>query len=72
MFFQHMERKFRDVKGDVIKSDSGLWLVPFDGYGLAPMRKHVPSLEKAFPANCDNEGPYCGWPFFFPMLPFMK
>eukprot|EP00794_Sanderia_malayensis_P013703 gene13703-15130_t len=69
LFMQHLSRTFHNADGRVVKNDSGLWLVPLDYLGLKPVM-HLPSLQAAAPVTCD--GPYCGYPYFYPMWRLLK
>ena len=68
--FQHMERTFHDIDGEVIKQDSGFMHVPLDRHGIRHIQPHMPVLKNMKPAQCD--GVYCGWPFYFPMQAHIK
>ena len=66
---QHMDRTFHNVTGDVTYSDSGMFMFPFDRIGLSYMKQLVPSLSHSINVNCDDV-PYCGWPFYLPVIHF--
>lgn len=69
IFMQHVVRNFHNADGRVIRNDSGVWLVPLDYLGLKPVM-HIPVLKNAAEVECD--GPYCGYPYFYPMRKLLK
>ncbi|XP_013399485.1 endoplasmic reticulum metallopeptidase 1-like [Lingula anatina] len=67
----HIERRFHTVSGNLSTKDSGLWYIPFDQPGtLSSWQRKIPRLEEGIVAEC--KGPYCGWPYYYPMLTLMK
>ena len=54
----------------MIKSDSGMWFIPFDPVGSEALIPQISELDGAKPHNCD--GVYCGLPYMFPMLTMMR
>lgn len=69
IFLQHVARNFHNKDGMVYKNDSGIWFAPLDYLGLKPLM-HLPSLKGVAKAECD--GPYCGYPYFFPIKKLVK
>ena len=69
IFLQHVVRNFHNKDGFVYKNDSGIWFAPLDYLGLKPVM-HLPSLKDVASVECD--GPYCGYPYFFPMRRLLK
>ena len=67
---QHIERTFHDHTGYVYKHDSGLLHFPFDRNSIAMLKPHMPILQEATLTDC--RGPYCGWPYYFPLLTRLK
>ena len=53
------------------KSDSGLWVIPFDVRGLSPDIENleIPELmtEGKRSVTCEPESVYCGYPWYFPI-----
>jgi len=65
-----MERTIRDSTGNVTYSDSGILHLPFDRNGVRPLADYVPVLANPTLLHCQTELPYCGVPFYFPMISF--
>jgi len=66
---QHMDRTFHNVTGHVTRSDSGIYLFPFDRIGLSYLKQSMPALSHGIAVNCDDV-PYCGWPLYLPVIYF--
>ncbi|XP_064624379.1 endoplasmic reticulum metallopeptidase 1-like [Lineus longissimus] len=66
----HIERHFYNKEGEVTKTDSGMWFIPFDAVGTEALIPYLKELEGAKPHECD--GPYCGMPYLLPMLTMMR
>ncbi len=71
LFMQHLSRRFHDVNGNIIKQDSGIYHLPFDYYGMHSVKHVVPSLKLAKKMECEY-APYCGFPYYFPMIMILK
>ena len=68
---QHIQRTHHDVSGEVIHTDSGMWSVPLDRYGIKSLASAMPILREARDAACDHDQPYCGYPWLLPLLPMV-
>ncbi|KAM4809607.1 endoplasmic reticulum metallopeptidase 1 [Rhinophrynus dorsalis] len=66
IFLQHTTRTFHDLKGEVVKRDSGIWINGFDYTGLSHITPHMPELNDSVRAPCDD-APLCGFPWYFPV-----
>jgi len=63
-----MDRTFHDVTGHVTYTDSGIFVFPFDRVGLSYLKASVPALSRSVEMTCDDGVPYCGWPFYLPVI----
>ena len=73
VLLQHIERTMHNLEGSVVHHDHGLLLIPFDINGLELMKKHgAPHLEKAQRIHCDPNLPYCGLPYYLPLITMMR
>ena len=69
---QHVNRRFHDIDGNIIKDHSGICHLPFDYYGMNSMKSVMPSsLKLASKMECEY-APYCGFPYYFPMIMIIK
>ncbi|CAH1774986.1 unnamed protein product, partial [Owenia fusiformis] len=67
----HIDRRIHNLEGQITKEDSGIWLIPFDQYSIEPLKQaNVSALQNVTPLECS--GPYCGVPYYFPMLMLMR
>ncbi|GAB1611077.1 endoplasmic reticulum metallopeptidase 1-like [Argonauta hians] len=67
LILQHIRRRFHDESGQLSSSDSGLWFVSLDHNGLRGIQEAMPStFDTRQDIKC--EGPYCGWPYYYPIL----
>ncbi|XP_067135878.1 endoplasmic reticulum metallopeptidase 1-like isoform X2 [Centruroides vittatus] len=71
LYFINVERIYRNIKGEVHKSDSGLWLVPNDAVGIEPLTEEVSQVKKAQKISCQEEL-MCGMPFHLPLISRFK
>ncbi|XP_018415801.1 PREDICTED: endoplasmic reticulum metallopeptidase 1 isoform X2 [Nanorana parkeri] len=66
VFLQHTTRTFHNLNGEVVKTDSGIWINGFDYSGLSHITPHIPELNNTVRALCED-APFCGYPWFFPV-----
>uniref|UniRef100_A0A8D0HF47 Endoplasmic reticulum metallopeptidase 1 n=1 Tax=Sphenodon punctatus TaxID=8508 RepID=A0A8D0HF47_SPHPU len=67
IFLQHVSRKFHGLNGNLIRSDSGIWINGFDYTGISHITPHKPELNESIRANCEKDAPLCGFPWIFPV-----
>ncbi|KAM5193814.1 endoplasmic reticulum metallopeptidase 1-like [Mantella aurantiaca] len=63
VFLQHTTRTFHNLNGEVVKTDSGIWINDFDYSGLSHVTPHIPELNDTLRAPCED-APFCGYPCF--------
>ncbi len=68
---QHASRTFHDIDGNIIREESGIYHLPFDYYGINSLKNAVPALKLAKKFECED-APYCGLPYYFPMIMFLE
>jgi len=69
----HLQRTMYDQHGKITQHDSGLWLIPFDVHQLDLVKNNGAGfLSDAAAVICDDTLPYCGWPYYFPLLTMMS
>lgn len=62
-----MTRTFRDLDGNVVKQDSGIWINGFDYTGMSHITPHVPEINDTIRAHCEENAPLCGFPWYLPV-----
>ncbi|XP_056369194.1 endoplasmic reticulum metallopeptidase 1 [Oenanthe melanoleuca] len=67
VFLQHTSRRFHDLDGNVVKSDSGIWINGFDYNGISHITPHVPEINDTIRTPCDEQAPFCGLPWILPV-----
>ncbi|XP_014772391.1 endoplasmic reticulum metallopeptidase 1 [Octopus bimaculoides] len=67
LIMKHIRRRFHDAQGNVSHTDSGIWFISLDHNGLKGVREAQPEAFKSS-VKMKCEGPYCGWPYYYPML----
>uniref|UniRef100_A0A8C3KY87 Endoplasmic reticulum metallopeptidase 1 n=1 Tax=Chrysolophus pictus TaxID=9089 RepID=A0A8C3KY87_CHRPC len=67
VFLQHMNRRFHDLDGNVVKSDSGIWINGFDYNGISHITPHVPEINDSIRTPCEEWAPFCGLPWILPV-----
>uniref|UniRef100_A0A8C0V5V2 Endoplasmic reticulum metallopeptidase 1 n=1 Tax=Cyanistes caeruleus TaxID=156563 RepID=A0A8C0V5V2_CYACU len=67
VFLQHTSRRFHDLDGNVIKSDSGIWINGFDYNGISHITPHVPEINDTIRTPCEEQAPFCGLPWILPV-----
>ncbi|NXD27570.1 ERMP1 metallopeptidase, partial [Spelaeornis formosus] len=67
VFLQHTSRRFHDVDGNVVKSDSGIWINGFDYNGISHITPHVPEINDTIRTSCEEQAPFCGLPWILPV-----
>lgn len=64
---QHTTRTFHNLQGQVESRDSGLWINSFDFTGMQHVTPHVPEINDNFRTRCQEDRPFCGFPWFLPV-----
>ncbi|KFV72631.1 Endoplasmic reticulum metallopeptidase 1, partial [Struthio camelus australis] len=75
VFLQHTSRRFHDLDGNLVKSDSGIWINGFDYNGISHITPHVPEINDTIRTQCEERAPFCGFPWILPvhfMFRFVK
>ncbi|NXT30030.1 ERMP1 metallopeptidase, partial [Syrrhaptes paradoxus] len=67
VFLQHTSRRFHDLDGNVVKSDSGIWINGFDYTGMSHITPHVPEINDTIRIPCEEQAPFCGLPWILPV-----
>uniref|UniRef100_A0A8C9KU85 Endoplasmic reticulum metallopeptidase 1 n=1 Tax=Serinus canaria TaxID=9135 RepID=A0A8C9KU85_SERCA len=67
VFLQHTSRRFHDLDGNVVKSDSGIWINGFDYNGISHITPHVPEINDTIRTPCEEQAPFCGLPWILPV-----
>lgn len=69
----HVQRTFHDNSGDIIKEDSGIWVLPGDHNAAKDMMKYYPDLSRGHSVDdsCGQEL-MCGMPFYYPALRLLR
>ncbi|KAK2523755.1 endoplasmic reticulum metallopeptidase 1 [Columba livia] len=67
VFLQHVSRRFHDLDGNVVKSDSGIWINGFDYNGISHITPHVPEINDTIRTPCEEQAPFCGLPWILPV-----
>ncbi|NXU99671.1 ERMP1 metallopeptidase, partial [Cettia cetti] len=67
VFLQHTSRRFHDLDGNVVKSDSGIWINGFDYNGISHLTPHVPEINDTIRTPCEEQAPFCGLPWILPV-----
>ncbi|NWY69127.1 ERMP1 metallopeptidase, partial [Erithacus rubecula] len=67
VFLQHTSRRFHDLDGNVVKSDSGIWINGFDYNGISHITPHVPEINDTIRTSCEEQAPFCGLPWILPV-----
>ncbi|NWH37748.1 ERMP1 metallopeptidase, partial [Chloropsis hardwickii] len=67
VFLQHTIRRFHDLDGNVVKSDSGIWINGFDYNGISHITPHVPEINDTIRTPCEEQAPFCGLPWILPV-----
>uniref|UniRef100_A0A3B3D0G3 Endoplasmic reticulum metallopeptidase 1 n=1 Tax=Oryzias melastigma TaxID=30732 RepID=A0A3B3D0G3_ORYME len=67
VFLQHTTRTFHNLQGQVESRDSGLWINSFDFTGMQHVTPHVPEINDNFRTRCQEDRPFCGFPWFLPV-----
>ncbi|XP_051960365.1 endoplasmic reticulum metallopeptidase 1-like isoform X1 [Xyrauchen texanus] len=72
IFMQHITRTFHELDGSVERSDSGLWINSLDYTGMQHITPHIPDINDSIRTNCQENLPYCGFPWFLPVKLLVK
>ncbi|CAH1243705.1 Hypp7143 [Branchiostoma lanceolatum] len=70
LILQHYCRTTHSITGEVTRHDCWVGLISMDYTGLLYLTPEVPEFKQAVRFPC--EGPYCGVPYFFPVMSFLK
>lgn len=66
-YFQHTSRRFHDLDGNLVKSDSGIWINGFDYNGISHITPHIPEINDTIRTPCEEWAPFCGLPWILPV-----
>uniref|UniRef100_A0A4W3HYA7 Endoplasmic reticulum metallopeptidase 1 n=1 Tax=Callorhinchus milii TaxID=7868 RepID=A0A4W3HYA7_CALMI len=66
VYLQHTTRTFRDLGGEIIKRDSGIWINAFDYTLMSHVTPHIPEINSTIRTSCEN-APFCGFPWYLPV-----
>ncbi|XP_061118200.1 endoplasmic reticulum metallopeptidase 1 [Conger conger] len=72
VFLQHTTRTFHGLDGQVERRDSGLWINSFDYTGMRYISPHVPEINDTIRTKCQEDLPFCGFPWFLPVKFLVK
>ncbi|XP_048877075.1 endoplasmic reticulum metallopeptidase 1 [Brienomyrus brachyistius] len=72
VFVQHTTRTFHGLNGEVEGKDSGLWINSFDYTGMRYITPHVPEINDTVRIKCQEQLPFCGYPWFLPVKFLVK
>ncbi|KAK6315655.1 hypothetical protein J4Q44_G00131790 [Coregonus suidteri] len=64
VFIQHTTRTFHGLDGQVESRDSGLWINSLDYTGMQHITPIIPEINDTIKANCQEDMPFCGYPWF--------
>ncbi|XP_078426705.1 endoplasmic reticulum metallopeptidase 1 isoform X1 [Cetorhinus maximus] len=67
IFLQHTTRTFHDLNGEITKRDAGIWINGFDYTLMSHVTPHVPEINHTIRSSCENDAPFCGFPWFLPV-----
>ncbi|XP_068521941.1 endoplasmic reticulum metallopeptidase 1 [Anas acuta] len=67
VFLQHTSRRFHDLDGNLVKSDSGIWINGFDYNGISHITPHIPEINDTIRTPCEEWAPFCGLPWILPV-----
>ncbi|XP_019621135.1 PREDICTED: endoplasmic reticulum metallopeptidase 1-like [Branchiostoma belcheri] len=70
LILQHYCRTTHEVTGEVSRHDCWIGLISMDYTGLTYLTPEVPEFQQA--VNWPCEGPYCGVPYIFPVMSFIR
>ncbi|XP_032633939.1 endoplasmic reticulum metallopeptidase 1 isoform X2 [Chelonoidis abingdonii] len=63
----HVSRRFYGLNGNLVKSDSGIWINGLDYAGISHITPHIPELNDTIRTNCEDKAPLCGFPWILPV-----
>ncbi|XP_067278850.1 endoplasmic reticulum metallopeptidase 1 [Pseudorasbora parva] len=72
VFVQHTTRRFHALDGSLQSSDSGLWINSLDYTGMQHITPHIPQINDSIRSSCQDQLPYCGFPWFLPVKFLVK
>lgn len=67
IMLQHTSRRFHDLDGHLVKSDSGIWINGLDYGGISYVTPHIPELNDTIRTKCEEDLPLCGMPWILPV-----
>ncbi|XP_067399139.1 endoplasmic reticulum metallopeptidase 1 [Emydura macquarii macquarii] len=67
VFLQHVSRRFYGLDGNLMKSDSGIWINGLDYSGISHITPYIPELNDTIRTNCEETAPLCGFPWILPV-----
>nr|XP_025036521.1 endoplasmic reticulum metallopeptidase 1 [Pelodiscus sinensis] len=72
IFLQHVSRRFHGLSGNLVKSDSGIWINGMDYAGIAHITPYIPELNDTIRTHCEEKAPFCGFPWILPVHFFLR
>ncbi|ROL46785.1 Endoplasmic reticulum metallopeptidase 1 [Anabarilius grahami] len=72
VFVQHTTRRIHALDGSLQSSDSGLWINSLDYTGMQHITPHIPQINDSIRMHCQDQMPYCGFPWFLPVKFLVK
>ncbi|XP_067232920.1 endoplasmic reticulum metallopeptidase 1 [Chanodichthys erythropterus] len=72
VFVQHTTRRIHALDGSLQSSDSGLWINSLDYTGMQHITPHIPQINDSIRMRCQDQMPYCGFPWFLPVKFLVK
>ncbi|XP_022089231.1 endoplasmic reticulum metallopeptidase 1-like isoform X2 [Acanthaster planci] len=68
ILLEHVTRTKHDQSGAAVDHDTYLSVLPLDYLGVRHMESYIPALKDAPIAECRKDMPYCGYPYYLPLL----
>ncbi|XP_041916512.1 endoplasmic reticulum metallopeptidase 1 isoform X3 [Alosa sapidissima] len=72
LYYGHTTRTFHGLDGQVAYKDSGLWINSFDYTAMRHITPHIPEINDTIRKHCQEDLPFCGFPWFLPMKFLVK
>ncbi|XP_033636192.1 endoplasmic reticulum metallopeptidase 1-like [Asterias rubens] len=68
ILLEHISRTKHDQSGAAVRHESYVSVLPLDYLGISHMESYIPALKDAPKAVCEKDMPYCGHPYYLPLL----
>ncbi|XP_038068200.1 endoplasmic reticulum metallopeptidase 1-like [Patiria miniata] len=68
ILLEHISRSKHDQSGAIVDHDTYVSVLPLDYLGVRHMESYIPALKDAPMAECRKDMPYCGNPYYLPLL----